>query len=110
MFGALLDRRRWPYTSHDLDRFIAIVTTADRDLRKRWGIGLTVVSMWSGHPNADSVHARLRKAGVVVVPIESLIRDYPARWKRYHIPRDEHFNPLGNRALAAGLQRLLANR
>ena len=103
LWSVLTERRRWPTSRHDLDRFVAIVASADRIVRARYGIPLVVVSFWATHPEAARVAARLRERGVVVVPVEQLIPDYDARHAAYEIPRDGHFNPTGNERFAEGV-------
>jgi hypothetical protein len=106
----LLDRRRWPYSRKDFDRFIAIVTKANSIVEARYRIPLVVISVWSGQPDEHLVTERLQQHGVIVIPIEQIIHDYPENWERYAIPRDDHFNVLGNRQFAIGVQDLLERR
>jgi hypothetical protein len=107
---SLLDRRRWPYSRRDFDRYIAIVAKANSIVEARYRIPLVVISVWSGHRDERILAERLRQRGIIVIPIEQIIHDYPENWEHYVIPRDEHFNVLGNRQFAIGLQDLLEHR
>jgi hypothetical protein len=104
IWSVLTDRRRWPTSEHDLDRFIAIVASADRIVRERYQRPLIFISLWGNHPEAARVAKRLRERGVVVVPVEDIIQDYDAHEARYEIPRDGHFNPFGNARFAEGVR------
>lgn len=106
--SVLTERRRWPKSRHDFDRFVAVVAKADRIVKERYGVPLVVVSFWSDRREAARMAQRLRERGVIVIPIEQLIPDYRQNQTVYEIPRDGHLNPVGNQRFALAVRDWLA--
>ena len=104
ILSVLTERRRWPTSRHDFDRFVAVMAKADRIVRERYGVPLVVVSFWTDHRETALMERRLRERGVMVIPVEQLIPDYRQHEADYEIPRDGHLNPMGNQRFALAVR------
>ena len=95
---------------HDRERFVAIVATAARHAKQRWGASFRAV-IWDVGPwirprdirDADWIERELAQRGVTVIRVS---RDDPKLDDdRYYIPIDGHPNGAGFARLAALLAR-----